>query len=300
MTEPFDPADPDSQVTRGADGLPLPGGPDEPLPPGPPGPPLPPGPPGPTEGKPSRLGIVGLITGIAGLLAAIVMAALLVTAEPTPTTTPTTTAPAPAYEADADGFIIEPPDSIGPDAFTVSVVNSDNQGCDKEKLIAELNADPDAKREWGRVMGIPEGEIEKFIKSLQSKILTEDTKVTNHGLHNGKAYSRQSLLPVGTAVLIGVPNPQGSWTVPPLAEAPGAPGTPTSTSASSTGTQAAVRCRCGNPLLGPYAPSSQPTPSISPSPSPSPTSSPRSRQSSRTPSRTPTPSRTASPSPSQT
>lgn len=98
--------------------------------------------------------------------------------------------------------------------------------CDKELLINFLGQNPDKGAAWAGVLGIAPTQIRDYVGQLTPVLLRTDTRVTNHGFANGKAYALQSVLQAGTAVLI---------------DRFGAP---------------RVRCECGNPLLEP-----QPVPS---------------------------------------
>lgn len=80
---------------------------------------------------------------------------------------------------------------------------------------------------WAGAQGIDVGDLEDYISALTPLLLTQDTRVTNHGFRSGTATARQSILEAGTAVLVddhGVPR---------------------------------ARCACGNPLDTP-TPVSQP------------------------------------------
>ncbi len=94
-------------------------------------------------------------------------------------------------------------------------------GCDREQLVAFLEASPDKAEAWASVAGIAPSEIAAFVADLTPVLLTRDTTVLNHGFRDGEATPRVSVLEAGTAVLVddrGVPR---------------------------------VRCFCGNPLLPP-------------------------------------------------
>lgn len=166
-------------------------------------------------------------------------------------------------EKNSEGFNIEPAAEPGPHAFTPSVASEDVKNamgpaiedggesaagpagpCNTEKFLQELQSRPDAYREWGKVLGIPQDQIPAFVRGLSSATLSKDTKVTNHGLKDGHAYPRQSVLTAGTAVLVDMPGgPSASTTT--LSAPPGtAPG----------GAVIVTRCKCGNPLLPPGDP----------------------------------------------
>lgn len=96
-----------------------------------------------------------------------------------------------------------------------------NAECDKDQLVAFLEANPDKASAWAKVHGIEPAGIRDFVAGLTPVVLRHDTRVTNHGFKNGVADARQSVLQAGTAVLVdklGVPR---------------------------------ARCYCGNPLLEP-------------------------------------------------
>jgi hypothetical protein len=91
--------------------------------------------------------------------------------------------------------------------------------CDTGLLINYLAQNPDKGAAWAGVLSITPDQIRDYVGQLTQVVLRADTRVTNHGFANGKAYPLQSVLQAGTAVLI---------------DKGGAP---------------RVRCECGNPLL---------------------------------------------------
>jgi hypothetical protein len=104
-----------------------------------------------------------------------------------------------------------------------------NGECDKDQLVAFLEANPDKARAWAAVHGIEPSAIRDFVDGLTPVTLKRDTRVTNHGFRDGIADARQSVLQAGTAVLVddrGVPR---------------------------------ARCFCGNPLLEPFPAQVTPT-----------------------------------------
>jgi hypothetical protein len=181
------------------------------------------------------------------------------------------------YAATAGGFVIEPADEVGPDAFTAPVDTASGGTCDKAALLAQLVSRPDALREWSTVLDVPQSEVATYIDSLQPHILEADTDVTNHGLHDGRAYARQSRLVAGTAVLVdpnfspepvtaGTPNPADLDTTTSTPTTTDAPTTsmPTTTGPGSTTLpgatpQPVTRCKCGNPLLPAFSPAAPST-----------------------------------------
>ncbi|WP_406176347.1 DUF6777 domain-containing protein [Streptomyces sp. NBC_00996] len=95
--------------------------------------------------------------------------------------------------------------------------------CDAEKQIRFLAADRAKSRAFAQTVGISQASIPDYLHGLTSVVLRADTLVTNHGFSNGRASGYQSVLQVGTAVLVdnlGMPR---------------------------------VRCACGNPLSPPAA-----------------------------------------------
>ncbi|MFD8595683.1 DUF6777 domain-containing protein [Kitasatospora sp. NPDC059646] len=93
--------------------------------------------------------------------------------------------------------------------------------CDVPKLSGYLTGNPDKARAWAGVEGIDSSQIDSYLHGLTPVVLRQDTRVTNHGYHDGQATSYQAVLQSGTAVLVdnqGLPR---------------------------------VRCACGNPLLAP-------------------------------------------------
>ncbi|MGW4379212.1 DUF6777 domain-containing protein [Kitasatospora sp. NPDC004531] len=93
--------------------------------------------------------------------------------------------------------------------------------CDVPKLSGYLTGNADKARAWAGVEGIDSSQIDGYLHGLTPVVLRQDTRVTNHGYHNGQATAYQAVLQSGTAVLVdnqGVPR---------------------------------VRCACGNPLLPP-------------------------------------------------
>ncbi|WP_147264643.1 DUF6777 domain-containing protein [Streptomyces sp. NBRC 110611] len=93
--------------------------------------------------------------------------------------------------------------------------------CDTDKQIGYLRSAPARNAAFAGVLGLKPGEVPGYLRSLTSVQLAYDTRVTNHGYKDGKAYAFQSVLQAGTAVMI-----------------------------DSFG-QPKVRCKCGNPLTDP-------------------------------------------------
>ena len=104
-----------------------------------------------------------------------------------------------------------------------------NASCDKEQLIQFLEGDAAKGAAWAEVQGIEPANIRSFIESLTPVVLTDDTRVTNHGFRSGRATPKQSVLEAGSAVLV---------------DDRGGP---------------RARCFCGNPLLPPNPVSGQAT-----------------------------------------
>ncbi|MFE2237589.1 DUF6777 domain-containing protein [Streptomyces sp. NPDC059442] len=95
--------------------------------------------------------------------------------------------------------------------------------CDVERQVAFLADDPAASRAFADAAGIPESRVASWLRGLTPVHLRADTRVTNHGLRDGRATAFQAVLQSGTAVLV---------------DQYGAP---------------RVRCACGNPLRSPVA-----------------------------------------------
>ncbi|MFJ6080503.1 DUF6777 domain-containing protein [Streptomyces sp. NPDC092369] len=96
-------------------------------------------------------------------------------------------------------------------------------GCDVNRQIDHLNADPSRSRAFARAEGISQASVPAFLRGLAPVTLRADTRVTNHGYRAGRATGYQSVLQAGTAVLV-----------------------------DNRGTPR-VRCACGNPLRPPVA-----------------------------------------------
>jgi hypothetical protein len=101
--------------------------------------------------------------------------------------------------------------------------SGDTHVCNPQQIVDYLAHDPAKAKAWASVFEISTDDIASYVASLTPVLLTSDTLVTNHGYHNGKATSLQSVLQSGTAVLV-----------------------------DSTGTPR-VKCNCGNPLTPPDA-----------------------------------------------
>ncbi|MGW1893628.1 DUF6777 domain-containing protein [Streptomyces sp. NPDC002004] len=94
-------------------------------------------------------------------------------------------------------------------------------GCDVEKQIRLLRADPAAARAFAATAGVSPSALPGYLRGLTPVVLRADTNVTNHGFKDGRAAGFQAVLQAGTGVLVddrGVPR---------------------------------VRCACGNPLTKP-------------------------------------------------
>lgn len=83
--------------------------------------------------------------------------------------------------------------------------------CDAEGLIRNLASMPAQRSAFAGALGLSDGMVDPYIRSLRPVVLMHDTWVTNHGYQNGRAVPFQSTLQAGTAVLIdayGVPRVQ--------------------------------------------------------------------------------------------
>ncbi|MFD4547786.1 DUF6777 domain-containing protein [Streptomyces sp. NPDC058466] len=80
--------------------------------------------------------------------------------------------------------------------------------CDVERQTRFLTEDPRKARAFAQASGISQASVPDFLRGLTSVVLRADTRVTDHGFHDRQATSFQSVLQVGTAVLVdnrGVP-----------------------------------------------------------------------------------------------
>lgn len=135
---------------------------------------------------------------------------------PTSDTTVTTAAP----PVTATGTAIPSSDGSSPGLYGGT---RNESSCDKEQLVAFLDANTDKATAWAGVLGIRVDQVRKYVTGLTPVVLVHDTRVTNHGFANGHATSRAAVLQAGTAVMVdsfGVPR---------------------------------VKCGCGNPLTEPVA-----------------------------------------------
>ncbi|KOU19628.1 hypothetical protein ADK52_28250 [Streptomyces sp. WM6372] len=152
------------------------------------------------------------------------------------------TGPAPFTESTAVQEAVPPPQSPAPSAQsaapgtgtpTTPSISGSAPGlyggtrsvasCDVEKQIRLLSAQPAKNGAFASALGIRPESVPGYLRALTPVQLRTDTRVTNHGYHDGKATGFQAVLQAGTAVLIddrGVPR---------------------------------VRCACGNPLGAPVA-----------------------------------------------
>ncbi|MFB6616835.1 DUF6777 domain-containing protein [Streptomyces sp. NPDC085524] len=93
--------------------------------------------------------------------------------------------------------------------------------CDPSRLVDFLSRNQGRGQAWAGALGMAAADIPRYVKWLTPALLTEDTRVTDHRYHDGRAVPHQAVLQDGTAVLLdwyGVPR---------------------------------VRCDGGNPLLEP-------------------------------------------------
>lgn len=112
----------------------------------------------------------------------------------------------------------------------------DNARCDADSILMFLQANPDKAAAWiaalnsdttlhrlGSSQPLELEDLLAYFSELTPMVVTENTRVTNHGFRDGKPAARQSVLQAGSAVLVDL------WGVP------------------------RVRCACGNPLIPPVA-----------------------------------------------
>ncbi len=76
--------------------------------------------------------------------------------------------------------------------------------CDREKLAAELSADPAKLSAFAEAVGIDADTqaVADYIRKLRPVTLTRDTQVTNHFYDDGSAEPYQAILTKGTAALV--------------------------------------------------------------------------------------------------
>jgi actin-like ATPase involved in cell morphogenesis len=84
----------------------------------------------------------------------------------------------------------------------------DRQSCNGEELNSLLAAEPVKSEAFAEAQGISKADVASFVEGLTPVNLRGDTRVTSHGLVDGRPRPRQSVLQAGTAVLVdqfGVP-----------------------------------------------------------------------------------------------
>lgn len=118
-----------------------------------------------------------------------------------PATTPPTT-PAPATTTAPDGAGPTTLLTVTGTAPGVYGGTRDEATCDPDLLVAALAARPEEAAAWAAVHEIEVDGIAEYVDLLTALNLTVDTRVTNHGYFEGEAIPRQSVLQVGTAVLV--------------------------------------------------------------------------------------------------
>ncbi len=140
------------------------------------------------------------------------------------TVTPTTVTPAsavttlPPFDANPGGGGTRSVEATRPGLYGGT---RNNASCDQEQMIEFLAENPEKGAAWAGAQGISTADIPAYIRSLTPVVLRADTRVTNYGFRNGRAYAKPAVLQMGTAVLIdeyGIPR---------------------------------ARCSCGNPLAPP-------------------------------------------------
>ncbi|MFD5507557.1 DUF6777 domain-containing protein [Streptomyces sp. NPDC127051] len=218
-------------------------------PPTPPAPPTGGTPPGPPAKGPWWRSVPRVAAALVAVAAAVVLAVVLTRPGGSPSARgevflqpASATGPAPFTQSTATQEAVEPPQSPAPSAQsatpgTGTTVTRSISGsapglyggtrsvtsCDVEKQIRLLSAQPAKNGAFASALGIRPESVPGYLRALTPVQLRTDTRVTNHGYHDGKATGYQAVLQAGTAVLIddrGVPR---------------------------------VRCACGNPLGAPVA-----------------------------------------------
>ncbi|MEW1695289.1 DUF6777 domain-containing protein [Streptomyces sp. NPDC093249] len=74
--------------------------------------------------------------------------------------------------------------------------------CDVPRQSALLTADQDKKRAFAEASGIPESNVEGWLRGLTPVVLRADVRVTSHGYRETRPRPFQSVLQAGTAVLV--------------------------------------------------------------------------------------------------
>jgi hypothetical protein len=149
----------------------------------------------------------GAESGVVTLQTEPISTAIAAFTPPAGTDTPVTTPP------EVSGVQTIPADTAGLFGGTL-----DSSSCDKAKLVAFLQEDPDKAAAWAQTLGITADGIPTFVEPLTPIILRSDTAVTNHGYEDDRITTVPAVLQAGTAVLV---NSYG---------------------------QPVVKCYCGNPL----------------------------------------------------
>ncbi|MDO9496981.1 MAG: hypothetical protein Q7J48_14845 [Nocardioides sp.] len=84
----------------------------------------------------------------------------------------------------------------------------DQQACDQDQMVEFLEDDQDKAEAWAKAQDIETDEIPRFIDGLTPVVLRRDTRVVNHGYHDGRATPYAAVLQAGSAVLVdeyGIP-----------------------------------------------------------------------------------------------
>ncbi|MFD0486557.1 DUF6777 domain-containing protein [Saccharopolyspora spinosporotrichia] len=75
--------------------------------------------------------------------------------------------------------------------------------CDANRLVADLQADPDKSNAWAGVFGMAPEEIPAFVGGLTPALLPSDTAVTSHDYESGTYVAHPAVLQAGTSVFVG-------------------------------------------------------------------------------------------------
>lgn len=104
--------------------------------------------------------------------------------------------------------------------------------CDRPRLVALLQQDATKTAAWAKAQGVAPAGVGEYVGRLTSVFLQRDTRVTLEGFAGGTTVPRQSVLQIGTAVLVdnqGVPRVRctsGSPLAPPQPAPPKFSGPP--------------------------------------------------------------------------
>ena len=80
--------------------------------------------------------------------------------------------------------------------------NGATRSCDGQALAKYLEQNPGNANAWAKASGVAATSIPAYIAALTPVVLTNDTRVTNHGYNNAAPAPRQAVLQAGTAIMV--------------------------------------------------------------------------------------------------